>query len=224
MLDLFRAQGLSSILETITVKGHSNYVNRSIKLLFDTMPVTEGLRKGAVEAKSIAMDRFPFNLPYRYNLAGFLTWLSKSTEHQDLFVELNACVTQLLNQIIQFCEFKGWDLPSTLYTFGVMARQTTELGHLLHLAVTEKFNIVTNWHPAVFIDLRCAPKTEEQYEHIQSGFDHLLSAVAGKSIKGKFCRDFQNRHTHSMQEYKLQSYTFTLEDCKYLVHFCFPCW
>ena len=224
VLDLFRETGLSAIMESVTVNEKTELVNPSIRFLFEMMPQYEGMAKGVVEKKSIVLDRFPFFLPYGYKLVEFLKHLSNSATHGYLFIELNECVNQLFQLIVEFCETKKVEIP--IFTFGKMAENSTKPGEFLFLENTASrcFTArIPNWHPAVFVDLRKKPQTNEQFLHIQQGYDKLLSAIAGRPISGRFCADFQFRHPSLIGKLNFCTHTFTAEECKYLAHFCFPC-
>jgi hypothetical protein len=190
LLNLFRHTGLSYITQKISRDGMIEFVNPSIKFLLETMPQSEGLGEGAVEEKAILLDRFPFHRPYGYNLDGFLKMISEG--HVALFKELNSCVNDLFELVLKHCAEQSWNVP-TLYTFGQMAQQTTQHGHLLYLPITSVFTaVVSNMHPGVFVDSRHVPTTPDQYLRIQNGYDHLHSAVTeNQDFKGKFCANFQ---------------------------------
>ena len=196
--DSFRETGLAGIMEkTVDSTGEYNYVNASIRMLCKEMPEHEGLSKTAIEDSCVVLDRFPFSLPYGFQLEDFLKFLEEHhTRVFDDYMRLtNDCFQSVLN-LVEARNIGSQPLPlPKLYTFGAMARKSTETTSFLYMPSSAAFEKVCIWHPSVFVDLRHSPTNPVHFDNIQAGLNDLLTEVAGRPIVGSFCSDFQSKNS-----------------------------
>ncbi len=193
----FRETGLASIMEkTVDSTGEYNYVNASIRMLCKEMPEHEGLSKTAIEDSCVILDRFPFSLPYGFKLEDFLMFLKE--HHARVFSDYMSLTDDCLQSVLNLLETRNIGSqplpPPKLYTFGAMARKSTEISSFLYMPSSAYFKTVCIIHPSVFVDLRHSPTNSVQYENIQAGLNDLLTTVAGRPVVGSFCSDFQSQH------------------------------